>query len=85
MYTHQSEWLESVFPIDQRGHDALDFCNLSGCEQLVLSPTNIAGNRRDLVMTDVSDIDVVVVTPLDNSNSEVHRCRDRVLYRSARL
>ena len=33
--------------------DALHFCNLSGCEQLVRCPTHIAGNRLDLVMTDV--------------------------------
>ena len=50
---HRSEWLESVSPTDRRhGRDALDFCNLSGCEQLVHRTTHIAGNRLDLVMTD---------------------------------
>ena len=39
---HHSEWLESVSPIDWHGCDALDFCNLSGCEQLVRCPTHIA-------------------------------------------
>ena len=29
---HHSEWFKSVFPPDRHGRDALDFCNLSGCE-----------------------------------------------------
>ena len=53
---HLSEWLESVCPTDWHGRDALDFCNLSGCEQLVRCPTRIAGNRFDLVVMDVPDI-----------------------------
>ena len=45
------------------GRDALDFCNLSGCKQLVRCPTHIAGKRLDLVMTDAPDIvDVFVGT-----------------------
>ena len=48
-----SEWLESVSPTDRRGPDALNFRNLSGCEQLVRCPTHIAGNKLDLVMADV--------------------------------
>ena len=66
---YHSEWLESVSPTDRHGRDSLDFCNLSGCEQLVRGPTHIAGNRLDLVMTDVPDItDVVVGTPLGTSD-----------------
>ena len=42
---HQSEWLESVSPTDRHGRDTLDFCNLSGCEQLMRCPTHIGGNR----------------------------------------
>ena len=38
---HHSEWLESVSPTDRHGRDALDFCNLSGCEQLVRCPTRL--------------------------------------------
>ena len=53
---HHSESLESVSPTDRHGRDALDFGNLSGCEQLVLCPTHIAGKRLDLVMADVPDI-----------------------------
>ena len=60
---HHSEWLEAASPTDRHGFDALDFYNLSGCEQLVHCPTLIAGNKLDLVMTDVPDIvDVVVGT-----------------------
>ena len=53
---HHSEWLESVSPTDRHRRDALDFCNLSGCEQLVHCPTPIAGNRLNLVMIAVTDI-----------------------------
>ena len=59
---HHSEWLESVSPTDRHGSDALDFCNLPGCNQLVHCLTHTAGDRVDLVMTDVPDIvDVVMV------------------------
>ena len=37
---HHSGWLESVSPIDRHGRHAPDFCNLSGCEQLVRGPTH---------------------------------------------
>ena len=58
---HHSEWLESVSPTDRHVRDALDFCNLSGCEQLVRCFTHIAGNKLDLVMTDEPDrVDVLV-------------------------
>ena len=65
---HHSDWMESVSPTHRHWGDALDFCNQSGCEQLVRCPTHIAGNRLDLVMTDVPDIvDVFVGTPLGTS------------------
>ena len=51
-----SEWLESVSPTDRHGRDALDFCSLSGCEQLIRCPSHISGNRLNLVMVDVPDI-----------------------------
>ena len=41
------------------GRDDLDFCNLSGCLQLVCCHTHIALNRINLVMTD--DLDIVDV------------------------
>ena len=61
------------------GRDALDFCNLSVCEQLVRCPTHIAGNRLDIVMTDVSEIvDVFVGTPLGTSDHCFGSCVLRV-------
>ena len=57
------------FSYDRYGSNALDFCNQSGCEQFVRGPTHTAGNRLDLVMTDVFDIvDVFVGTPLGTSD-----------------
>ena len=65
---HHSEWLESISPTDRHGRVALDFYNLSGCEQLVRWPTHIAGNRHDLAITDVPNIvDVLHDTPLGTS------------------
>ena len=66
---HHSEWLESVSHTDRHGNDALNFCNLSDCEQLVRCPTHIAGNGLYLLITDVPDIvDVVVGIPLGTSD-----------------
>ena len=43
---HHSAWLESVSPTDRHAwRDALDFCNLSGCEQLVRHSTPIADKQ----------------------------------------
>ena len=65
MNAHHSEWLESVYPTDLHGCDAFDFCNLSGCKQLVRCPTHIVGNRLDPVMMDAPDITgVFIVTPM---------------------
>ena len=44
---HHSRWLEWDSPTDRHGRDDLDFCNLSGCEQLVRIAIHIAGNRLD--------------------------------------
>ena len=72
---HHSEWLKSVSPIDRHGRDALEFCNPSGCEQLMRCPTNIGGNRLDLVMTDVIEIvDVLVGTPQGTSDHCFFSC-----------
>ena len=76
---HHPEWLESVSPTDRHGRDAFDFCNLSGCELLVLCPTHIACNRLNLVMTDVDDIvDLVIGTPLGTSDHCFVSCVLRV-------
>ena len=64
-------WLESVSPTDRQRLDALDFCNLSGYEQLVRCHTHITGNKLDLVINNVPDIvDVFIGTPL--GTSELH-------------
>ena len=76
---HHSEWLESVSPTDRHERDALDFCNLSGCEQLMHGPTHVAGNRLDLVLTDVPDrVNVAVGTPIDTSDHCFVSCVLRV-------
>ena len=73
------EWLESASPNDRHGRDALDFRNRSGCEQFVRCPTYIAGNRFDLVMTDVPDIvDVFEGSPLGISDHCFVSCVLRV-------
>ena len=63
------EWLKSVSPTEGHGRDALDFCNLAGCEQMARGATHNAGNRLDLVMTDAPDVvDVSLGTPLATSD-----------------
>ena len=68
-----------VSPSDMQGRDALDFCNLSGLEQLVRCSTHIAGNRLDIVMSDAPDIvNVFVGTPLGTSDHCFVSCVLRV-------
>ena len=75
---HHSEWLESV-STDRHRRDALDFCTLSSCVQLVRCPTHFVGNRPDLVITDSPDIvDVFVCTPLGTSDHCLVSCVLRV-------
>jgi hypothetical protein len=66
---HHVEWLSSRTPTNSSGRAALDFCSLSGCSQLIDSPTHEAGNCLDLVMTDVPDVvNASVGTPLGTSD-----------------
>ena len=61
--------MKSVSPTDRHGLDSLEFCNLSVCEQLAGCRTHIAGNRLDLVLTYIPDLeDVFVGTPMGTSN-----------------
>ena len=47
----------------------VDFASVSGCDQLVVSPTRASGGALDLLMTDVPDLErVAVVAPLGNSD-----------------
>ena len=51
------------------GVAALDFATVSGCDQLVVSPTHAHGGTLDLLMTDVPDlVRVAVVAPIGNSD-----------------
>ncbi len=50
---HHREWLKSISPTDSYSRAALDFGNVSGCSQLVAGPMHLAGNRLDLVLTDI--------------------------------
>ena len=48
---------------------AFDFATVSGCDQLVVSPTHARGGILDLLMTNVPDlIRVGVVAPICNSD-----------------
>ena len=63
------EYLNSVSPTNQHGRAALDFSNLSGCEQIVSSPTHVSGNRLDLCFTDVPGVvNIDIVPPLGTSD-----------------
>ena len=65
---HHQEWLGST-TTDRHGVAALDFATVSGCDQLVVSPTNARGGTLDLLMTDVPDlVRVAVVAPIGNSD-----------------
>ena len=86
---HHLEWLECVSNTDEHRHDALDFCNLAGCEQMVRGATHIAGNRLDLVMTDPPDVvNVSLGSPLGTSDHCFVNCEllvERRSYQSTTL
>ena len=66
---HHREWLGSVSPTDAHGYDALNFSNLSGCEQLVTQSTHLSGNCLDLLLTDVPAIvNVQTAAPVGTSD-----------------
>ena len=52
--SHHEEWLSST-TTTHHGVEAFDFAKLSGCDQLVVSPTQAHGGTLDLLMTDVPD------------------------------
>ena len=65
---HHLEWLGST-TTDGHGVAAFDFATVSGCDQLVVSPTHAHGGTLDLLMTDVSDlVRVAVVALIGNSD-----------------
>ena len=65
---HHQEWLGSS-TMNHHGVGALNFATVSGCDQLVLSPTHAHGRTLELLMTDIPDlIQVTVVAPLGRSD-----------------
>ena len=62
------EWLGST-TTNRHGVAAFDFSTVSGCDQLVGSPTHARGGTLDLLMTDVPDlVRFAVVAPIGNSD-----------------
>lgn len=73
---HHQEWLNSVSPTNRNGHAALDFANLSGCEQLIDEPTHISGNCLDLVFTDVPGVvETAVLALVGTSDHNAISCQ----------
>ena len=65
---HHQEWLGST-TTNRHGVPAFDFTTVSGCDQLVVGPTDARGGTLDLMMTDVPDlVRVAVVPPIGNSD-----------------
>ena len=65
---HHQEWLGSITQACH-GVVAFDFATVSGCDQLVVSPTLARGGTLDLVTTDVADlVRVAVVAPIINED-----------------
>ena len=52
---HHQEWLGST-ATNRHGVAAFDFSTVSGCDQLVVSPTHARGGTLELLMTDVPDL-----------------------------
>ena len=53
---HHQEWLGST-TTNRHGVAAFDFATVSGCHQLVVSPTNARGGTLDLLMTYSPDLE----------------------------
>ena len=66
MNGHPQEWLGSK-TINHHGVAAFVFTTVSGCDQLVVSPTHACGGTLELLMTDVPDkVWVTLVAPISN-------------------
>ena len=65
---HHQEWFGST-TTNRHGVAAFDFATVSGCDQLVVGPTQARGGTLDLLMTDVPDlVRVAVLAPIGNSD-----------------
>ena len=61
---HHQEWMGST-TTNRHGVADLDFDTVSGCDQLVIGPTQARGGTLDLLMTDVPHlVRVAIVAPL---------------------
>ena len=57
---HHQEWLGSA-TTNRHGVAAFDFATVSGCDKLFFCPTHARGGTLDLLMTDVPDLDGVLL------------------------
>ena len=65
---HHQEWLGST-ATNRHGATYFDSATVSGCDQLVVSPTHARGGTLDLLMTNVPVlVRVPVVAPMGNSD-----------------
>ena len=65
---HHQEWLGST-TTNRHGAASFDFATVSGCDQLVVSPTHARGGTLDILMIDVPDlVRVFVVAPIGKSD-----------------
>ena len=71
--THHREWLCSVSPTNNHGHEAFDLA--SGCEQLVAGATHKSENHLDLVLTNVPGIiEINIFLPVGSSDHSLLSC-----------
>ena len=73
---HHRDWLNSVSPTNRHGIAALNFSDITGCEQLVTGATHTSGNLLDLLLTDVSGaVDVQTTAPIGTSDHRGLACK----------
>ena len=73
---HHREWLSSISPTDQHGIAALNFSDVTGCEQLVTGATHTSGNLLDLLLTDVGGVvEVETTAPIGTSDHRGLACK----------
>lgn len=73
---HHQEWLGSISPTNRNGLAALDFSNLSGCEQLIQGPTHNSGNCLDLALTDIPGVvQTFTLAPIGTSDHNAISCK----------
>jgi len=53
---HHKEWLQSKAKTNAPGRKTLTLCTTHGLSQLVKGPTQIKGNRLDLIMSDIPNL-----------------------------